>query len=209
MQLNASSPVFYLAFNNGGFSQRTCKVPAGKALFIPVMMVEESDKESANASIQGLSTSATTDQNSVNSLYLKIGDKVYNYQANVNETLWINADLLKYRLIQTLLLLILLITEFLEFYTAVLLLRLNIGMGEILALHSAVYEKADMERIPPDTAAYKVVEEIRDYSQLGGLKKEPELSRDRDAEILLSHVTYTNKNRCQDPLMNFQCHIQY
>ena len=62
-------------------------------------------------------------------------------------------------LIQTLLLLILLITEFLEFYTAVLLLRLNIGIGEILALHSAVYEKADMERIPPDTAAYKVVEE--------------------------------------------------
>jgi hypothetical protein len=39
-QSNTSSPVFYLAYNNGGFSQRTCKVPAGKALFIPVMMVE-------------------------------------------------------------------------------------------------------------------------------------------------------------------------
>ena len=48
----------------------------------------------------------------------------------------------------------------------------NIGIGEILAFHSAVYEKADMKRIPPDTAAYKVVEDIRDYSQLGGLKKE-------------------------------------
>ena len=34
-----------------------------------------------------------------------------------------------------------------------------------------------------------------------------ELSRDRDAEILLSQVTHTNKNRCQDPLMNFQCYI--
>jgi hypothetical protein len=31
--------------------------------------------------------------------------------------------------------------------------RLKIGIGELLAFHSAVYEKADMERIPPDTAA--------------------------------------------------------
>jgi chromosome segregation ATPase len=42
--------------------------------------------------------------------------------------------------------------------------RLNVGIGELLAFHSAMYEKSDMERIPPDTAAYKVVEEIRDYS---------------------------------------------
>jgi predicted RNase H-like nuclease (RuvC/YqgF family) len=50
--------------------------------------------------------------------------------------------------------------------------RLKMGIGELLAFHSAVYEKADMERIPLDTAAYKIVEDIRDYSQLGGLKKE-------------------------------------
>jgi len=36
----------------------------------------------------------------------------------------------------------------------------------------AVDEKADMERISRGTAAYKVIEELRDYSQLGGLKKE-------------------------------------
>jgi len=84
---NASSPVFYLAFNNGGFSQRTCKVPAGKALLIPVMQVEISQKEFPKAlTDQDLSKAASTDQNSVNSLSLKIGDKVYNYQ-----------DLLKYR----------------------------------------------------------------------------------------------------------------
>jgi hypothetical protein len=86
-QSNTSSPVFYLAFNNGGFSQRTCKVPAGKALFIPVMQVEESGKEFPKAqTAQDLSKAAKTDQDSVNSLYLKIGDKEYNYQ-----------DLLKYR----------------------------------------------------------------------------------------------------------------
>jgi hypothetical protein len=85
-QLNTSSPLFYLAYNNGGFSQRTCKVPAGKALFIPVMMVETSGKEFPKASIQDLNKSAITDQNSVNSLFLKIGDKEYNYH-----------DLVKYR----------------------------------------------------------------------------------------------------------------
>ncbi|HXX98508.1 MAG TPA: hypothetical protein VEL11_15495 [Candidatus Bathyarchaeia archaeon] len=52
--------------------------------------------------------------------------------------------------------------------------RLEMGTGELLAFHSAVYEKADMERIPLDTAAYKIVEDIQLYSQLGGLKKEHE-----------------------------------
>ncbi|MGA8083679.1 MAG: hypothetical protein WB988_17640 [Candidatus Nitrosopolaris sp.] len=52
------------------------------------------------------------------------------------------------------------------------IMRLKIGIGELLAFHSSVYEKADIERIPLDTATYKVVEDIRDYSQLGGLKKE-------------------------------------
>ena len=50
--------------------------------------------------------------------------------------------------------------------------QLNMGVGELLAFHCAVYEKADMEKIPLDTAAYKIVEDIQHYSQLGGLKKE-------------------------------------
>jgi hypothetical protein len=85
-QLNSSSPLFYLSFNNGGISQRTCKVPVGKALFIPVMQVEWSQKEAPKDTAQDLIKAATTDQDSVNSLYLKIGDKEWKYQ-----------DLLKYR----------------------------------------------------------------------------------------------------------------
>jgi hypothetical protein len=42
------------------------------------------------------------------------------------------------------------------------IMRLKVGIGELLAFHSAVYEKADMERIPSDSTAYKVVEDIRD-----------------------------------------------
>jgi hypothetical protein len=79
-QTNTSSPVFYLAQNNGGASQRVCTIPAGKALFIPVIPAEDSNKEDPHASVQDLNASVTTDQNSVNSLYLKIGDKEYNYQ---------------------------------------------------------------------------------------------------------------------------------
>ena len=86
-QSNTSSSVFYLTYNNGGKSERTCTVPAGKGLLIPVMQVEWSDKESPGASVQELATSAKKDQDSVNSLYLKIGDKEYTYQ-----------DLLKYRI---------------------------------------------------------------------------------------------------------------
>ena len=85
-QLNTNSSVFYLAFNNGGISERTCKVPAGEGLFIPVMQVELSDKDTPGATVEELKLSAKTDQDSVNSLYLKIGDKEYNFD-----------DLRKYR----------------------------------------------------------------------------------------------------------------
>ena len=39
-QANSNSSVFYLAHNSGGRSERTCEVPAGKGLLIPVMEVE-------------------------------------------------------------------------------------------------------------------------------------------------------------------------
>jgi hypothetical protein len=55
-------------------------VPAGKALFIPVMPVESSDKELPKAAVADLSKSAKNDQDHVNSMYLKIGDKEYNFQ---------------------------------------------------------------------------------------------------------------------------------
>jgi hypothetical protein len=38
------------------------------------------------------------------------------------------------------------------------LIRFRIGIGEVLAFHSAVFEIADMEKIPPDAAAYRIAE---------------------------------------------------
>ena len=51
------------------------------------------------------------------------------------------------------------------------IMRLKVGIGELLAFHSAVHEKADMESIPLDTAAYRIAEDVSYYRQLGGLKK--------------------------------------
>jgi hypothetical protein len=76
-QSNLSSSVFYLAPNGGGHSERTCKVPAGKGLLIPVMHVEISEFESPGASAKDLSDAAKQDQDKVNSLYLKVDDKEY------------------------------------------------------------------------------------------------------------------------------------
>lgn len=85
-QSNTNSSVFYLSGSGGGKTYRVCEVPSGKGLLIPVMTVEWSDKESPGATIDELDKAAKKDQDSVNSLYLKIGDKEYQYK-----------DLLKYR----------------------------------------------------------------------------------------------------------------
>ncbi|HJT49551.1 MAG TPA: hypothetical protein VJ729_15310 [Nitrososphaeraceae archaeon] len=79
-QKNASSPVFYLAGSGGGAVFRTCEVPAGKGLLIPVMVGEASEKELPNTSEKQLSDNVRQDQDSVVSMYLKIGDKEYNFQ---------------------------------------------------------------------------------------------------------------------------------
>jgi hypothetical protein len=61
----------------GGTSHKTCKVPAGKSVFIPVGTVQASDKEAPNASVDELNKIAKKDQDSITSLPLKIGDKQY------------------------------------------------------------------------------------------------------------------------------------
>lgn len=85
-QTNSNSSVFYLVGVGGGTSHKTCNVPAGKSIFIPVGTVEASDKEAPNASVDELNNIAKKDQDSITSLLLKIGDKQYSFD-----------DLKKYR----------------------------------------------------------------------------------------------------------------
>ena len=52
------------------------------------------------------------------------------------------------------------------------IVRLRIGMSELLAFHTAVSEKAEMYNLSMESAAYRVIEDIQYYNKLGGMKKE-------------------------------------
>jgi hypothetical protein len=65
----------------------------------------------------------------------------------------------------------------------------------------AVDEKADMERTSRGAAAYKVIEEIRDYSQLGGLKIELERLQQ---QIFFSNMIMTTRQQAFVSLMQLQ-----
>lgn len=43
---NSTSPVFFPVFSGGGSAVRTCDVPAGNAIFVPINVVERSYAES-------------------------------------------------------------------------------------------------------------------------------------------------------------------
>jgi hypothetical protein len=78
-QEDTNSSVFYLIGSGGGTVTRTCEVPAGKGLFIPIVQAEVSGKEIPNASPDVLDKNVRQDQDNVDvkSLYLKVGDKEY------------------------------------------------------------------------------------------------------------------------------------
>jgi hypothetical protein len=52
------------------------------------------------------------------------------------------------------------------------IIRLRIGIGELLAFHTAVSEMAEMHNLSMESAAYRVIEDIQYYNKLGGIKKE-------------------------------------
>ena len=49
---------------------------------------------------------------------------------------------------------------------------LGIGIGELLAFDTTVCEKAEMHNLSRNSGAYRVIEDIRDYIKLGGMKKQ-------------------------------------
>ena len=52
------------------------------------------------------------------------------------------------------------------------IVRLRIGMSELLAFHAAVSEKAEMYNLSMESVAYRVIEDIQYYNKSGGIKKE-------------------------------------
>jgi hypothetical protein len=52
------------------------------------------------------------------------------------------------------------------------IVAMHIGIGELLALDAAVNDAAEQYDLPISTAAFRVINDIRDYNKLGGLKKQ-------------------------------------
>ena len=81
------------------------------------------------------------------------------------------------------------------------LLQSGVGINEVVAFKLAVDEKADMESISRGAAAYIVIEEIRDYSQLGGLKKEQNRLQQ---QIFMLNMIMTTREQALVSLMRLQ-----
>lgn len=78
-QSNSSSPVFYLSGAGGKTVNRSCEVPAGKGLLIPVMTVVATEKEYPGSTIAELAKIVREDQDSVIALSLDINGKTYSF----------------------------------------------------------------------------------------------------------------------------------
>lgn len=71
-------PVFFLAFSTSGGADRTCNVPAGKALLIPINVVECSFVDMPTAKTEDeLHTCATEDESSNPGLFLSVDGKEF------------------------------------------------------------------------------------------------------------------------------------
>ncbi|MGB8936763.1 MAG: hypothetical protein WCC17_16855 [Candidatus Nitrosopolaris sp.] len=81
------------------------------------------------------------------------------------------------------------------------LLQYGVGINEVLAFMLAVDEKADMESISRGAAAYKVIEDMRDYSQLGLLEKEQNRLQQ---QIFMSNMIVASRQQTFASLMRLQ-----
>jgi hypothetical protein len=76
-QLDSNSSVFYLSGAGGKTVERTCTIPSGKGILIPVMTVVATEKEYPGSSVSELTDIVKKDQDSVMALSLDIAGKSY------------------------------------------------------------------------------------------------------------------------------------
>jgi hypothetical protein len=79
--------------------------------------------------------------------------------------------------------------------------RLPIGIGELLAFHTAVSDLAEMNNLSMESAAYRVIEDIQFYNKLGGIKKQ--LS-DVSTKVLVMNQFLGRQNKAVMSLFNLQ-----
>jgi hypothetical protein len=81
------------------------------------------------------------------------------------------------------------------------IVRLGIRNEELLTYHIAVCEKAEMHKISREAAAYRVIEDIRDYDKLGGMKKQ---LNDTIMNIQMVNLFFARQNSAMNALMRLQ-----
>src|SRR5215472_2302756 len=81
------------------------------------------------------------------------------------------------------------------------LLQYGIGINEVIALKLAVEEKADLERTSRGAAAFKIMGDIREYSQLGGLRMEQNRLQQ---QIFMSNMIVASRQQTFASLMRLQ-----
>jgi hypothetical protein len=83
-QDTSNSSIFYLTANPGGISTKTCKIPSGLGVLIPIITVTASDGEVPGATPEELHDVARNDQDHVTSLYLNINGTELAYEDLLN-----------------------------------------------------------------------------------------------------------------------------
>lgn len=76
----SSYPIFYLHANAGGNSVKSCNMPSGMGLFIPILQAFSSTAEEPKATVEGLRDTVTEDISCTDGLSLIINDKKFSYE---------------------------------------------------------------------------------------------------------------------------------
>jgi vacuolar-type H+-ATPase subunit I/STV1 len=78
---------------------------------------------------------------------------------------------------------------------------MNIGINELLVFDNAVNQIAKQYNLPPSVAALRLLNEIRDYDKIGGMKRQ--ISRLSQQLIVVDGIC-TNRNKAMRAVLNLQ-----
>ena len=81
------------------------------------------------------------------------------------------------------------------------IVAMNIGINELLVFDLAVNKIAKQYNLPPSVAASRLLNEIRDYDKIGGMKRE--ISRLSQQLIVVDGIC-TNRNKAMRAVLNLQ-----
>jgi hypothetical protein len=83
------------------------------------------------------------------------------------------------------------------------IMRIGIGLPELLAFHTAVVNKSERDNLSREAAAYRVMEEIEDYNKSGGMKKQ---MNDISMQMFMMNQFLGRRNKAVTSLLNMQCY---